>query len=172
MRAVSCTQTQRSERQGWYDEEAITSDISLMFEMSPPGVVSPWQAVGCRGVPSTIKMLAQTRWSLVYRNTIRSKMGKRMRTVEKLWGVKARRWCWLAVSPCWPLLVTCWAGAAWASCLQSCSRLRPGLDPSLAAATRLHNLTTVTQVTLLHRSHHSDIQLGWGNLLLFIATCN
>ena len=51
-------QTDREEWQGWYDEEAITSDISLMFEMSPPAVVSPGQAVGCRGVPSTINMLA------------------------------------------------------------------------------------------------------------------
>ena len=58
-----------------------------------------------------------------------------------------------------------WVAGCWASCLQSCSRLRPGLDPSLAAATRLHNLTTVTQVTLLHRYQHSDIQLGWGNLV-------
>ena len=84
--------------------------------------------------------------------------------------VKGRPCCWLAVSLCWPLLVTC---AGQASCCSPAPASAPAWTLALAvASTRLHNLHTVT-----HRSHfYTPLYttqwhaVSWGNLLFFIAT--
>ena len=150
MRAVRCKQTDREEWQGWYDEEAITSDISLMFEMSPPAV---------SGVTRTGSGLQRRAFNYQHVGLIKMFCRKAISCV------KGRPCCWLAVSLCWPLLVTC---AGQASCCSPAPASAPAWTLALAvASTRLHNLHSDTQVTLLHTSLHNTVtccQLGESSL--------